>query len=235
MFDIQGSRLYLDASLPKGSRSGRRSLRMRNALLTLAFLTVATVASAGEEEIRVPKAALTVPDSYIVVLEDAAFGDAKASGREVSQIAHEMAGRHGGHVAHVYDHALRGFATKMSKARAQALARDPRVKYVEQDSLVWAVETEVNPPWGLDRIDQLDRPVDASYTYNFTGAGVNAYIIDTGIRKTHDDFGGRVSPDFFTAISDGQGSSDCNGHGTHVAGTVGGATYGVAKQVRLIA
>ena len=162
---------------------------MRNALLTLAFLTVATVASAGEEEIRVPKAALTVPDSYIVVLEDAAFGDAKASGREVSQIAHEMAGRHGGHVAHVYEHALRGFATKMSKARAQDLARDPRVKYVEQDSLVWAVETEVNPPWGLDRIDQQARPLDASYTYDFTGAGVNAYIIDTGRPTTTSEEG----------------------------------------------
>jgi serine protease len=208
---------------------------MRNALLTMAFLAVATVASAGEREIRVPKAALTVPDSYIVVLEDAALGDAKVSGREVSQMAHEMAGRHGGHVAHVYDHALRGFATKMSKARAQALARDPRVKYVEQDSVVWAVETQNNPPWGLDRVDQRDRPLNGSYTYDFTGAGVNAYIIDTGIRRTHNDFGERVSPDFFTAISDGQGSSDCNGHGTHVAGTVGGATNGVAKQVTLIA
>jgi serine protease len=234
MFDIQGSRLYLDASLPKKRRSGRKSLRMRNALLTLAFLAVATVASAGEEEIRVPKNAHTVPDSYIVVLEDSAFGDAKASGREVSQIAHEMAGRHGGRVAHVYEHALRGFATKMSKARAQALAQDPRVKYVEQDSLVWAVETQVNPPWGLDRIDQQARPLDASYTYDFTGAGANAYIIDTGIRTDHVDFGGRAFHGY-TAISDGRGSSDCNGHGTHVAGTVGGATYGVAKQVTLIA
>jgi serine protease len=218
MFDLQGSRLHLAASL-----------------LAMTFLAVATVAWAGEEEIRVPKAARTVPDSYIVVLEDAVYGDAKIKGLKVSQIADEMAGRHGGRVSHVYEHGLLGFATKMSKARAKALARDPRVKYVEQDSLVWAVETQINPPWGVDRIDQRDRPLDASYIYNFTGARVNAYIIDTGIRKTHADFEGRAFHDGFTAISDGQGSSDCNGHGTHVAATVGGATHGVAKQVALIA
>lgn len=178
---------------------------MRKALLTLAFLAAATMASAGEEEIRVPKGAPTVPDSYIVVLEDAAFGAAKVPRLAVSRVADELARHHGGRVTHAYERALRGFATKMSKAQAQALARDPRVKYVEQDSVVWAVDTQGNPPWGLDRIDERDRPVDTSYTYNSTGTGVNAYIIDTGIRTTHVDFGGRAVHGY-TAINDGRGS-----------------------------
>ena len=207
---------------------------MRKTLLTLAFLAVATVASAGEEEIRVPKGAQALPDSFIVVLDDAVFGAAKISRLAVSQIADELARRHGGHVTDVYEHALRGFATRMNKARARALARDPRVKYVEQDSVVWAVGTELDPPWGLDRINQRDRPVDARYTYDFTGAGVNAYIIDTGIRITHVDFDGRAVHGY-TAIYDGLDSDDCNGHGTHVAGTVGGAKWGVAKKVTLVA
>jgi serine protease len=145
-----------------------------------------------------------------------------------------MTRRHGGRVTHVYEHAIRGFATRMTRARAQALARDPRVKYVEQDSLVRAVEAQASPSWSLDRIDQRDRPVDAMYTYDLTGAGVSAYIIDTGIRATHADFEGRAVHGY-TAVQDGRGSDDCNGHGTHVAGTVGGATWGVAKKVALVA
>jgi serine protease len=209
---------------------------IRQALLTLAFLAVATVASAGEEEIRVPKGARTVPDSYIVVLDDAAVGAEGISGLAIPQVADELARWHGGRVTHVYKRALRGFAVMMGKAQARALARDPRVKYVEQDSVLWAVDTQtqLDPPWGLDRIDQQDRPVDANYIYNFTGAGVTAYIIDTGIRKTHVDFDDRASHGY-TAIGDGRGGDDCNGHGTHVAGTVGGSTWGVAKKVRLVA
>ena len=204
-------------------------------LLVLAFLAAATTTSAGEKEIRVPKGARPVPDSYIVVLDDAAFGGAEMSGLAVSQIADDMARHHGGRATHVYERALRGFALRMGKAQARALARDPRVKYVEQDSEVWAVETQSDPPWGLDRIDQRDLlPRDTSYTYNFTGVGVNAYIIDTGIRRTHVDFGGRAFHGF-TAINDGRGSDDCNGHGTHVSGIVGGSTSGVAKGVALVA
>jgi hypothetical protein len=98
--------------------------------------------------------------------------------------------------------------------------------------MVYASVVQTPATWGLDRIDQRDLPLNNSYTYNFTGAGVHAYIIDTGIRTTHTEFGGRASGSF-TSINDGKGTSDCNGHGTHVAGTVGGATYGVAKSVRL--
>ena len=94
------------------------------------------------------------------------------------------------------------------------------------------VATQSPATWGLDRIDQRDLPLDNSYTYNQTGQGVKAYIIDTGMRATHQQFAGRVG-NGFTAINDGKGTNDCNGHGTHVAGTIGGTTYGVAKQVTL--
>jgi subtilisin family serine protease len=114
------------------------------------------------------------------------------------------------------------------------LSRDDRVAFVEEDSVMEALVTQNNPPWGLDRIGQRDLPLNRTYSYTTTGAGVNAYIIDTGIRRTHTQFGGRAVVGF-DAIGDGQNTNDCNGHGTHVSGTVGGSTYGVAKSVRLFA
>jgi subtilisin family serine protease len=122
---------------------------------------------------------------------------------------------------------------RMPEAAAEALARHPSVVAIEEDMVVFAVGTQTGATWGLDRIDQRDRPLNGSYTYAKTGAGVYSYILDTGILPGHVDFGGRVVSGF-TAITDGNGSSDCNGHGTHVAGTVGGTTYGVAKQTTLV-
>jgi len=201
---------------------------MKTALLGLLAFALVGPASAGQ--VRVPPGSRPIPGSYIVVLAEDASGVALARGP--SEVASEMAALHGGVVTFTYEHALRGFALRIPARAAIALARDPRVRYVEQDSEVWAVETQTDATWGLDRVDQPDLPLGGSYTYDFDGSGVNAYIVDTGIRKTHEDFGGRAL-DGFSAIGDGRGTDDCNGHGTHVAGTVGGATWGVAKNATL--
>jgi subtilisin family serine protease len=175
-----------------------------------------------------------VASHYIVVLdEDAAgpegdFGAASARAEQVIQ--RTPAGR----LTRVYAHALIGFAAEMTEEEAIALSADPDVRFVEEDSVVEASVTQSNPPWGLDRIDERDRPLSGTYSYTRNGSGVNVYIIDTGIRRTHTQFGGRAFVGF-DAIGDGRNTSDCNGHGTHVAGTVGGSTYGVAKAVRLFA
>jgi len=137
-----------------------------------------------------------------------------------------MAANFHGNIKHVYQNAINGFAAEMSEEDAQKLSEDFRVKFVEEDAVMTADATQTNPPWGLDRIDQRNLPLSASYTYNFTGSGVRVYVIDTGIRTTHTQFGGRAS-NVFDAF--GGSGADCNGHGTHVSGTVGGSTYGVAK------
>jgi aqualysin 1 len=174
-----------------------------------------------------------IPQHYIVVMDiDAAgtAGDVAASAARAT----ELTATFGGKLTHVYGHALNGFSAWMSDDRAVAMSDDPRVKFVEEDSIMTASVTQNNPPWGLDRVGQRDLPLNQVYSYTATGSGVNAYIIDTGIRITHTQFGGRASVGF-DAVGDGQNGNDCNGHGTHVSGTVGGSTFGIAKSVRLFA
>lgn len=176
--------------------------------------------------VRQTTAALAAPDSdsYIVLLSE--------SVRDVDNRADEIARAHSGRLSHRYYAAVKGFAGHFSAKEAEKIARRADVVLVEHDSPMSIGTTQTNPPLGLDRIDQAALPLNDSYTFTATGAGVHAYIIDTGIRTTHSEFGGRATGDF-TAIDDGNGAIDCNGHGTHVAGSVGGATFGVAKQVKL--
>ncbi|HYV47889.1 MAG TPA: S8 family serine peptidase, partial [Myxococcaceae bacterium] len=170
------------------------------------------------------KAAQPVGNQYIVVFRDDVMG--------VESVASEQASAVGGQVGATFHSALHGYVLMADEASAQQLLTDPRVKYVEEDGIVSASATQANATWGLDRIDQRQLPLNQSYTYNVNGAGVHVYVIDTGIRITHSEFGGRASY-AYSSISDGYGANDCNGHGTHVAGTVGGTTYGVAKGVTL--
>jgi serine protease len=196
-------------------------------IVRAAVLWLVSIGIASAQEIHTTERA--IPGQYIVVLND----EQPAIRANVRPMVVELTRQFGGRVAHVFEHTIRGFAVSMSATEAAVLARDPRVRYIEQDSERFIVATQSGATWGLDRIDQRDRPVNSSYIYNTDAANVDVYVIDTGIRSSHDEFGNRVSGNGFTAISDGNGTDDCNGHGTHVAGTIGGATHGVAKEVTL--
>ncbi|NIJ10790.1 subtilisin family serine protease [Saccharomonospora amisosensis] len=163
-----------------------------------------------------------IDNSYIVVLNDGSSVD-------------RVADRHGADVERQYHSALRGFAATMSEAEAKRAAADPAVAYVEQNRTVHTMADQANPPsWGLDRIDQRDLPLDDNYSYSTTASNVTAYVIDTGILTSHSDFGGRARSGYDFVDNDSN-ATDCNGHGTHVAGTIGGSAHGVAKAVDLVA
>src|SRR6266480_2482274 len=168
----------------------------------------------------------SVPGQYIVVLQD--------NVADPATVARDLVSSAGGSLLHVYTSAIKGFAARLSAPAAAALEGNPLVAYVEADQVMRADVTQAmdanGDPWGLDRIDQGALPLSGTYTYTSTGAGVHAYIIDTGIWTLHPEFGGRANNVFDAYHATGE---DCNGHGTHVAGTIGAATYGVAKAVSL--
>ena len=196
-------------------------------LCTAAFLSSPPGSTAKNDKLR--KNANRIENNYIVVLNDGVVGE-RGRFSIAPYVAQEMVATHRGQLKQLYQHAINGFAVEMSPEDAEALSQDFRVAYVEEDGVVTADATQSNPPWGLDRIDQRNRPLNAIYTFNWTGSGVRAYVIDTGIRTSHSQFGGRASNVFDAFGGNGQ---DCNGHGTHVAGTIGGSTYGVAKSALL--
>lgn len=201
------------------------------ALLAGAVLAGPATASAAQGPIAGTGTPTAIAGSYIVTLKDTTTVRA----RGLAATARELTRGYGGTVGHVYQSALHGFSATMSESDARRLAARPDVAAVEQNQRVWAAAVQANPPsWGLDRIDQRRLPLDRSYTFNTTASNVTAFIIDTGIRPTHTDFGGRASVGADT-VGDGRNGIDCNGHGTHVAGTVGGRSFGVAKGVRLVA
>src|SRR5690349_17949524 len=166
--------------------------------------------------------AQVVPNRYIVVFRD---NVADPHGRATIKAA-----KFNAKIEHAYGTALKGFSAELSSAAVQALRADPDVAFIEPDQVMRVSTTESGATWGIDRIDQRSLPLSGSYTYSSDGTGVTAYIIDTGILFAHTEFGGRASTGV-DEVTAGGTAQDCNGHGTHVSGTVGGATYGVAKNV----
>ena len=198
-------------------------------LALLAIAATATLAQPAPQDVPSFPAARSqpIPGRYIVVF--------KPGTRGVAAEAARIAGEHRGQVHHTYSHALQGFAATLPEAALQGIRNNPNVLSIEQDQTVsvqQGASVQDQATWGLDRIDQADRPLDTQYHYGQTGAGVTAFVVDTGIRDDHVEFSGRLRPGF-TAIADGRGTGDCHGHGTHVAGTLGGTTWGVAKGVAI--
>jgi subtilisin family serine protease len=190
---------------------------------------VAMPAQAQEGKILMAGTANAVDGHYIVTLKDTNGFSAKA----VTTQADSLSIKYGAKVGYKYTAALHGFSVTATEAQAKQLAADPGVASVQVSHKFSVSDTQANPPsWGLDRVDQKDLPLDNAYTPTNGGEGVTAFIIDTGVRATHETFGGRVSGGF-DAIDGDDNPDDGFGHGTHVAGTIGGTEYGLAKSVAI--
>jgi len=181
-------------------------------------------AGAAEGNVLGANSPTAIEGSYIVKFKS-----------DVAAKASTMAAEYGGTVSRTFSAAMHGYSAKMSQDEAKRLAADPAVEFVQQNQTVKLVADQPNPPsWGLDRVDQRDLPLDNNYSSTTTASNVHAYIIDTGVETTHPEFGGRATSGF-DAVDNDNDATDCNGHGTHVAGTIGGSTFGLAKEVQIVA
>jgi subtilisin family serine protease len=187
--------------------------------LCITILIASPARSQGNKN-KLRKNSHKIENNYIVVLDESVVGETGMYSI-APYVAAELAGTHRGQLKRVFQNALNGFSIEMSPEDAERLSEDFRVKFVEEDGLVTTDATQSNPPWGLDRIDQRNRPLNAIYTFNFTGAGVFAYVIDTGIRTAHTQFGGRASNVFDAFGGNGQ---DCNGSGS-TSGVIAGVDF----------
>lgn len=197
------------------------------------YVGVVVLAGALLPAMALPVAAASPgPERQSVIVT---FNDPRA---DSTALTARLSRQHGFQPTFIYTQALRGFAGSLPSAAVEALRRNPAIASVEADAMVRLAESPQTITdsglWGLDRIDERQNPRDALYTYDATGTGVNAYVLDTGVLSTHVDLEGRVV-DGYDSIDGSLPADDCHGHGTHVAGTVGGATYGVAKDVTLVA